>query len=397
MSFKLKYSLYEPCFINDMQLLEYYVEQGLDDWYNGINAACQQNNTEILNFILNKLNSDNYNAVLNKVYDEYYLYVLNLMKYKIKNIYNITNEHDFYSNRPTIDKKNKIKEIVINNINLKFEMACKNGSLDSIMQIIDFNKYTINYSCGLRGACEGNNKDIIDYIINNYSKNQKDLEYGFIGACRGNNFDVAKLMFEKYANPNSGFIWASIDEISIIETGSIIALENNYTDLFENLNLMYYDKCFDKHATKGTKNKYVNMQYFLIACMIGRIDIIKDVLLNRSIGKKDVYLDFIIERINKCHENYKIKNILSINIKIDTIITINSLLQEHKNILELLASDYKLYKYDVMHDYHNFKQVYDVISLYLPDVLIQQIFKNLSFQTFSLNKFLKTKKNKPII
>lgn len=61
-------------------------------------------------------------------------------------------------------------------------------------------KGATNWDCGLKGACRGHNKEIVDLMISTRRGGATKWDYGLEGACRGANLDLVKLMMSKGAN-----------------------------------------------------------------------------------------------------------------------------------------------------------------------------------------------------
>ncbi len=73
--------------------------------------------------------------------------------------------------------------------------ACKYGHLDLAKDIIKMfvgSPAVINMA--LKGACEGNHRKIIDYILDHHGHTGPDINYGLYGACLGNHILLVSKM-----------------------------------------------------------------------------------------------------------------------------------------------------------------------------------------------------------
>lgn len=81
----------------------------------------------------------------------------------------------------------------------KLRSYCRSGQLRLIKQLED--KYSvrcINWSYGLRGACRGGHREIVDFLI---AKGACDWDSGLNCACYGDQYEIAQFMLAKGANP----------------------------------------------------------------------------------------------------------------------------------------------------------------------------------------------------
>src|SRR3989304_3071504 len=83
-----------------------------------------------------------------------------------------------------------------------FKLCCINNYIISI-KILSLINNNLNWDRGLRYACQGGHRDLVDFMI---EKGAKDWNQGLWSACIGGYCDIVKLMIEKGANDWDGVL-----------------------------------------------------------------------------------------------------------------------------------------------------------------------------------------------
>ncbi len=151
------YGLFWACMAGNLEIVQYLIDNGANNYDDALYSACQGGNLEVFNLILSK------------------------------------------------------KSVFMGA--MTFECACQGGNLEIIDIII--NRGPNSWEYGLRGACRGGHMIVIDIMIekmrNNWTignkmanpENEETIfiwNYGLEGACEGGQLEIVKLMISKGAN-----------------------------------------------------------------------------------------------------------------------------------------------------------------------------------------------------